>query len=44
MAQTVAQDRRQVADDSWAHIAVAGKVIIVRALNEILAFWFDGIH
>jgi outer membrane protein assembly factor BamB len=34
-------DRRQVADDSWAHIAVAGNVIIVRALREVLAFQFD---
>lgn len=34
-------DRRQVADDFDAQISVAGKVITVRALNEVLAFQFD---
>lgn len=34
-------DRLQVADDSWAHVAVAGNDIIVRALNEVVAFQFD---
>jgi outer membrane protein assembly factor BamB len=34
-------DRRQVADDSWAHIAVVGNGIIVRGLYEVLAFQFE---
>ena len=31
-------DRRKVADDSWAHIAVAGNEIFVRALDGISAY------
>jgi outer membrane protein assembly factor BamB len=31
-------DRRKVAEDSWAHIAVAGNDIFIRALDSLIAF------
>ena len=31
-------DRRKVGDDSWAHVAVSGKDIVVRNLNEVVLF------
>ncbi|WP_339727412.1 PQQ-binding-like beta-propeller repeat protein [uncultured Gimesia sp.] len=35
-------DRRKVADDSWAHIAVSGNEIFIRDLNHLTAYrWND---
>ena len=34
-------DRRSVADDAWAHVAVAEKQIFVRALDAIKAFQWE---
>jgi hypothetical protein len=31
-------DRRQVADDSWAHVAVAGNDVVIRALDHIAIY------
>ena len=38
-------DRRRVADDSWAHLAVAGGQLFVRDLEALKAFsWSSGSH
>ena len=34
-------ERRKVGDDSWAHLAVRGKTIIIRNLNEVVAYEWD---
>jgi len=34
-------DRRKVADDSWAHIAVVGNEIFIRALNNIAVYRWE---
>ena len=34
--------RRKVGDDSWAHVAVSGNQIVVRDLNEVVLFQWDG--
>ncbi|QDT29172.1 outer membrane biogenesis protein BamB [Gimesia panareensis] len=31
-------DRRQVAEDSWAHLAVSGQELFVRALDQLIVF------
>ncbi|QDT96099.1 PQQ-binding-like beta-propeller repeat protein [Gimesia aquarii] len=34
-------DRRKIADDSWAHIAVSGNEIFVRALNDLSVYRWE---
>jgi outer membrane protein assembly factor BamB len=34
-------DRRKMADDSWAHIAVVGKEIFIRALNHVAVYQWE---
>jgi len=33
-------DRRQVADDSWAYLAVSGRELFIRALDKLLVYEF----
>jgi outer membrane protein assembly factor BamB len=35
-------DERKVATDSWAHLAVAGETVVVRALDQLLVFKWAG--
>ena len=34
-------ERRKVGDDSWAHLAVKGKTILIRNLDEVVAYEWE---
>jgi outer membrane protein assembly factor BamB len=34
-------ERRKVGDDSWAHLAVKGKMILIRNLDEVVAYEWE---